>query len=544
MVVAAVLANEYPLELGRLNFILQIASHSRENDYFIIVNEYFKSHFDELIRGTTDRFYRELEMEPLTKEDLEGIDFCFVPDELLELDDWKGSRTAYLLHVFANSSDEAEKYIEEQIDQALKKRGQEKPEYILNCVQTTGVIRAVARHYECPLIPYVFSAIRMPHGYSQTLYMAHINDNLFNVDSARVMYEEFKPEELPFECLSRREIIALLGKVKNMPLLPLLSCDGEYEVGYAGEGRHVIPQSYQYDLVTDDDIYYDINKYYSIGQVTARLHPIQLRQACFSMAHMKNDPVQFILSAKRIATVQSQLAVKAALWNRTVCVYGNALPFSFLMKTSICDNAKVSEKDLNFILFCYFVPASLMFSKKYWLWRIQKPSSNEIYIKHLNEIVSNGGMNPSVLCDSKREREFLRARGLTEDEIEATSKIVSSNQIEYNHLLSRASFVNSDGVVQNTYSLNIKNEQGVCSKFRIYPKKGIKSIVLFLLDDEDGFVSIKSILMNGKKVAVDSEYRYVRKNEKCFEISQIDVDDSVINVEVIFDAVPFFKKYE
>ena len=544
MIIAVVLANEYPLVAGRLNFILQVASYAKENDYLIITNEYFKDHFNELVAGTSERFYRELEMNRLSEEELKHIDFCFIPDELLLLDKWEGSRTNYLLHAFNEADDEVVSYLVKQIDVALKKRGEEKPEFIINCIQTTANIREIAHHYRCPLIPYVFSAIRMPHGYSQTLYMAHISDHLFHHDCVAHLYLQFSTDTLPFRYLSRREIIALIGKLRNMPLMSLINCDGKYEVGYAGEGRHIIPQSYQYDLITDDDIYNDINKKYSMNQVIARLHPIQLKQAGLSQNHMKNDPAAFLLSSKRIATVQSQIAVKAALWNRTVCVYGNALPFSFLMKSSITDNRKVTEKDLNFLLFCYFVPSTLMFQKKYWIWRMSQPTANEIYIKHLFEICNNLQIETNVLMNDNREITFLKKRGLTEYEINSTKSIVCSDTINYDFLMSRAMVCFSDGTIRDYYCLNKVTNNEIQAKFEILVTKQIDVVKLILLDDVDGFLSIKSIRVDGKENPVSSENRYIKKNQTCYEINISYYVKPAIVIEACFEAESFYKKYD
>lgn len=546
MVVAVVLANEYPVVAGRLNFILQVASHARDNDYFIVVNEYFKFHFEDIIAGTTERFYQELEMNRLSEEDIRNIDFCFVPDNYLHTDDWRGSRTSYLLHEYNEIDKEAVTYIIKEVDKALKKRGLEKPEYIINNVQITENIRELARHYKCQLIPYVFSAIRMPHGYSQTLYMAHFGDNLFNVNTAKEMYKLFDSSHIPIDILTRREIIALIGKKRNMNLLPLLDIDGIYEVAYSGEGRHIIPQAYQYDKVTDDDIFYDINQYYGLDSVVARLHPIQMKQARFDQRHMKNDPASFLLSAKRMATVQSQISVKAALWNRTVCIYGDALPFSFLMKNRITDKNKLSENDLNFLLFCYFVPSSLMFSNDYWKWRMNSPDAADIYMKHLLEICNNLGIEESVLYSNDRETIFMKMRGLSDSEISETKLCVSSDELNYDYLSSHTRVNYSDGTSRDYYVLNRIMDEEIVSRFEIEYKKPIANIELILLDDLDGFIDLKSVVVDDKNYDFLTEERYVKKNESCVNINDIEnigISSDVLTIEVRFTAKTFFKRF-
>ncbi len=41
MIIAVVLAHEYPLVTGRLKFILQAASHARENDIFYDIFQHY-----------------------------------------------------------------------------------------------------------------------------------------------------------------------------------------------------------------------------------------------------------------------------------------------------------------------------------------------------------------------------------------------------------------------------------------------------------------------------------------------------------------------
>ncbi len=544
MIIAVVLAHEYPLVTGRLKFILQAASHARENDIFIIVNEYFKDHFDELVAGTTDRFYKGLEMERLSEEELRNIDFCFLPDNLLHLDTWKGSRTSYLLHAFNEADDEAVDYMVTQVDKALIKRGKTKPEFIINNMQTTANIRMLARHYECPLIVYGISAIRMADGYSQTLYIAHFNDNLYHVDSAKTLYDQYVSGGDTEKILSRREIIALIGKRRNMNLLPLLEQDGVFEIAYAGSGTCIIPQSYQYDFVTDDDIFYDIFQHYDLSKVTARMNPVRLKLNGLSMSHLKTDPTAFLLSARRVATVQSKIAVEAALWNRTVCVYGDALPYSFLMKNRIDQVNPLSERDLNYLLFCYFVPLSLIFSTDYWLWRMSGPSAEDIYKRHLKEILSNLSIPEKVLSADDCVEELLRARGLSESEIIETKKSVRADELDYGFLTSRALVTYMDGSKQDYYVLNKKTGDSIEGVFTISAVRPIDKIELILMDDSDGFIRLKSVSADGLAIKVPSEKRYLGKNAACLVLDNLSPDSEDLTIKAVFEAKEFYKEFE
>lgn len=84
MVVLFVLQSAYASVQGRLNFILQAMSFANRNSSLIVVNEYYKDHFENLINGTSDRFYKELEMDRLSVEDIEKLNFCYVPDVIFD----------------------------------------------------------------------------------------------------------------------------------------------------------------------------------------------------------------------------------------------------------------------------------------------------------------------------------------------------------------------------------------------------------------------------------------------------------------------------
>lgn len=126
----------------------------------------------------------------------------------------------------------------------------------------------------------------------------------------------------------------MFGKEKNIPLLKLLDCEPEYEVGVCASAWNINHNFLKFKY-TDDDIYYECKKVYPAGKVTTRTHPIGYDNMGIGREHFRNDPVSFLLSCKRIAGVQSQMLLKAILWNRVVYTKGDFLPFAFLCEKDI-----------------------------------------------------------------------------------------------------------------------------------------------------------------------------------------------------------------
>lgn len=522
MVVSIVLDSEYMGMEARIKWFMKNLSHALENDYLIITHECLKKHYEELVQNCEERFYTEFEMRHISKDELEKIDICYIPDSFFEnLYRKSGTRTKMIVDLSTKRDYQLEGYIQEAIENALQKRQDAKVDYIMNCLHCFKSITMIGEYYNCPVIPYVFSAIRKVHGYQQTLYMANMSSDLFNNDEIKQLYKEFNPKKLDFELLSNKEIIALIGKKRNIPLIPLLELEGVYELGIAAEGWKIIPQSYCINSVTDDDIYYEARHYYTEEQIVTRLHPFVLKQSGIGRSHMKNDPASFILSCKRVVTTQSQLVSKAILWNRVPCTVSKALPYSFLLSDSLKSYKKLTIEDTNFLFFCYFIPDSCMFSNKYWMWRIQKPSANDIYIRHIKEIFKNLGYDYNIIFEkTSRFSSFLQKRNFGPKFVAELNRGKMKEKVDYAYLSSKITIQYSDGGIEDFWCLNHKQHELFISRFIINEKKEIDKFTFFPLDDVDGFAQVISIEVDQTKLSNNfvKDYVYFHKGLSKIEI--------------------------
>ncbi len=524
MVISVILDTEYMGVAERNKWFLKSVSNALKEDTLIVTHSYFKEHLEEIVEGCADRFYPEFEMDRVSIDKIRELDICFIPDDLFdEIYEESGSRTKQLLKLYNERNKPIEDYIISFVEKSLKKRKKERPSCIFNCLHTFASIKYLAEYFKCPLIPYVFSAVRKVHGYLQTLYMAHIGEDLFNSDACQQLYEQKTDFELGFPIFNKYEILALLGKKHNMPLIPLLERKGIYEVGVVGEGFHITPEIYQKDAVTDDDIYYECKRWFPKESIVTRQHPMQLDQAGFGREHMKNDPAAFILSSKRIVTVQSQMIMKAAMWNRSAVAMSKALPYACLLNKDLENERPISDYDLNFILFVYFVPNSCMFDSSYWEWRSRGPMIKEIASRHIKAIISEIGMTlDQIMKKENRLETIMKNRGFSNNEINKILYPGSVSSVSYSYPTSCLKCVKKDGSSISLFSLNYGEGNLLSTSFEI--PLGTVRCDFIPQNDLDGYIKVNKARVSSITLDIDGGEKYYKKNEPVlsFEVNEKD----------------------
>lgn len=509
MIVSFILDTEYSGVQGRDKWFLKNVSIAQKEDVVIVTHEYLRDHLEEIIENCSERFYTEFEMEKIPADGIRKMDIIYVPDTLVST----VSRSQEIIALTNNRLENLEQFLITKIDEQLNKRNIEKPSLILNCLHVFKSVEYISEYYNCPIVPYVFSAVRRVHGYRQTLFMTHIDNTLFNSEKAVELYKDFNTEKIDFNIFNKREILSLIGKQHNLCLLPFLETEGQYEIGVVGEGFHITPEIYQKDAVTDDDLHLEAEKHFSVKDITTRLHPKQMNQAGVGRKHMKNDPAAFLLSCKRITTVQSQMIMKAAMWNRGICTLSKSLPYSFLFGKEFKAITKVNDAQLNFILFCYFVPDKLMFDESYWIWRMNGASATDIYIKHVLSIFSELGLNKELLYSDNRLENILLRRGCSKKEIQRylSQYTGTLSSVKYAYLSSKATVLLKNGAKKDIFCLNKFENKTIHSEFVIEENTACQ-VDLYLTNDIDGFVTVNDIRINGKSIPVNSNECYIQKN--------------------------------
>lgn len=513
----------------RHKWFIKNLSHAKANNWLVITHEHLNQHYRNYVSHCAERFYNEFEMQKLDDEDYVSICKGFVPDKIfIEKEKEKGSRSEFLAFLFQERYLELEQCLISLIDAELENRPGERIEGIFNCLDCFKSIKYLGKYYHCPVIPYVFSAIRKVHGYKQTLYMTSMDGTLFSSEDGIRRYQMFQITKKNEKIFSRRELLALLGKENNIPLLKLLDCAPIYELGVCAEAYHV-NHNYLKFKYTDDDIHYECAQKYLPEQIKTRIHPMVYDSMGIGRESLKNDPVSFILSCKRIASVQSQMVLKAMLWNRTVYMKSDFLQLSFLCEKEIESLNIVDINSLNYYIFGFLIPSELMFDVNYWRWRInENPTEHEIYNKHLTHILKCLELDACKLFTCRDEKArfayLLHCRNCSQELIDDLLDEKMPEHINFDVLYSKLELGRGQTVNHSLNRINQYFDEKVHSRFVIDCIEQIDFLRFYPFVDIGGKAKIDNIQIDGICVLNQKDYTCYSKTcgyEECNNLKVI-----------------------
>lgn len=514
---------------SRSKWYIKNLLHCKENGWILITHEFMHTHWEQLQSEISQSLFDSWEIRPFTSKEISEVEQYYLPDELFKkLEQKSGSRTEFLWQMTTNRCELFESSLQSIIKTIQSKHPNEKIDGIFNCLESWESIRYVSKENNIPLISYVFSALRKPHGYRQTLYSAN-RDRLYCSDECEKRWTKFQLESVRLPVYSNRELVAILGKERTLPLIPLMNMEPKYEINVCGEGFEILPHIFSRVPYCDEDIYYETAKYFDWSLIQNRQHPIHMAAMHISRDEVHNDPAAWVLGSKRTIATCSQMVLKAALWNRIPIMPKNTLPFSFMCRKSYEDTKKMDIKFLNYYIFCYLIPNDLMFSGEYWNWRMTNPSETEIYQYHLNFYKERLGL-PQVIFEEKnsplRFKALLESRGCDAELINILLENKNNFEVDYNTASSR--------IVVNDkahWRLN-KFESGVCH-FHIELDESADSVKFYPLDDVAGCSKLVKASVNGKQVDVSrfTEFKYMPKVTGHYSL-QLPTNECPISVDI------------
>lgn len=510
MFISIVLNTEYWDYDSRSKWYLKNLLHCKENGWILITHEYIRDHFAQMQTEISERLFREFEMRPFTADEITGVEQYIIPESVMNhIEKSCVSRTATLEYLVSDACPEIEHVFDQIIEQIKDKHPNERIEGMFNCLENFQFLRNISEKHEIPLISYSFSAIRRPHGYRQTLYHTGLDGYLYTSAECKAKYDAYlqkSMEDLPI--FSNDEIIAIIGKDRTLPLLPLINMSPKYEMGICGESFAILPQFFNRNRYTDDDIFYECSKLYRKDQIDMRHHAAQLDLMRISRDSVHNDPAPYILSCKRLTAVRSQIMLKVLLWKRVAVVAKDTLAFSFMCEKDYTSNQIADIKALNYYIFGFLIPSGLMFSDAYWKWRMSNPTEHEIYRKHLDYILNELAIAQEIISKKGAERikALLESRGCDEELINILLEDKHDFDIDYNTASSRI-VVNG----KSYWRLN-KIENGV-RHFHLELNESADNIDFYPLDDVAGCARLVSVAVNSKPVDVSNltDFRYMPK---------------------------------
>lgn len=510
MFISIILNTEYMDIASRSKLYLKNLLHCKENGWILITHEYMRTHWQQLQEEITPSLFASWEMKPFTAEDVRDVEQYFIPDNLFDtIEKQYGSRTEMLYQLSSTSNVLIEEVFQNIINEIQFKHPNEKIDGIFHSLEAWQFLRDISQKHNIPLISYSFSAIRKPHGYRQTLYHVNRKGYLHTSQESESRYFQFCDENQSFPIFTNRELIALFGKERTLPLIQLINHQPHYEMGICTECFSVIPQFFMHNKTTDDDVRFECEKLYDKSQIVVRNHSLQVDYMQLDRSLVHNDPAAWILSCNRLASARSQIMLKPLLWNRTAVVCSNTLGFSFICAKDYSSIDKVDLKALNWYMFGYLIPNDLMFSDEYWKWRMSSPSETKIYQQHLEYIIEKLNLSKSLLIEQDEQKRFRSILESRECNQELINILLDDNQdfeIDYNTASSRI-VING----RSYWRLN-KMEKGI-RHFHIELDESGDTIEFYPLDDMAGCTKLTSVSINGKLLDITqfADYKYMPK---------------------------------
>jgi len=482
-------------------------------DVFAITNEYAKS------------------APPIDKNYLNSGKVFFVPDSIFEskIEEFESNSAAWI-DLALNRYPRLEQYLIRIIDNLLLKRPEEKVEAIINFSGAYASVRYLGEHYNCPVIAFENSAIRVQKLYTQPLYFANMKGFLYSSEEPRQRFEKFKREgNLPV-VLSKRELIAIFNNKRHFPLLKIMNDDiAIHEVGLSRDMFSIYPQHFAFCRRAFNDYYQETDKYFRRNQLSFRSHPGLAYIEKISSQTMKDDEIAWILSCKRIFTLSSNTSFTALLWNRVGVMKKNSHCFDYLCERDANSDKKGDDLALNYFIFGFLITAPDILSKDYWRWRLNKnPSETEIYNRNLKKFLNTIGADESILQEKdeeKRFKYFLEKRGCDVDVMEQLFSGEKPRNINFDVLASRIC-IGNESEVPTDFShaeradrdkflackvgykvidvINGCDNEVITTAHKITCAEDFNFIAFYPLLDVAGDIKIDSITIDGKEIANDN----------------------------------------
>ena len=259
-------------------------------------------------------------------------------------------------------------------------------EAILTWCNCPSLTKAAEKH-ALPVIHNELGALRLPH-FQPTCYFDRQGVNGHTEAKSRFIKwcDELGSE--PPNLLGREEILTLM--LKDSSERHDLDSSFKFEIGLAlqiEDDSNLIAFANgldNYDLITTARSIFQKN------EILIRRHPIGHMQYRAELGTIDDSPssLDFIKRSKRIATINSSVALEALLFDRPTCVLGDN-PFQHLARTSIealkhpeTGASQQALLGLNHAVFGYLVPYDLLFDASYYRWRLTGPTESEIVRFH------------------------------------------------------------------------------------------------------------------------------------------------------------------
>lgn len=135
--------------------------------------------------------------------------------------------------------------------------------------------------------------------------------------------------------------------------------------------------------------------YLDLNKTLVRYHPNGKALYC-GITDREKNPLTFLSNIKELWTINSSLGIEAVFWNIPVKFFGSTPIETFVT----LDN---NEKKAFYIWFFlrYLIPYNFLFSKEYYIWRLEKPHFSEIVARHIKTYEEKNTNTSTVGIENK-----------------------------------------------------------------------------------------------------------------------------------------------
>ncbi len=277
-----------------------------------------------------------------------------------------------------------------EIFRAARKQGRiEAVMTFCNCAS----LQKVAKKFRVPVIHNEQGALRAPL-FQPTVYFDFQGVNGNTETAAR--YQRFRREvdRAGMPLLTIEELWQIMAGATPMePPTDAAGCD--YELGLplqVEDDSNLIAFGNGY---SNFELLQTALQFAAVEKTLVRQHPsgsLDYFRAGWNPIQIDWSPtsLDFIRHSRRIATINSSVALESMMAGRPTCILGQS-PFDFMAVRTLAQlfQAPASPSSelrtqLNFALLGYLVPEVLLFHFAYYRWRLQRPSEREIFSYHLD----------------------------------------------------------------------------------------------------------------------------------------------------------------
>lgn len=340
-----------------------------------------------------------------TDEDLENLD-KYIIHEALEQDLIRktSSRNDAFHFILSQRWKEFESLLEQYILEIEMKHGKQIKAILTLCHYPS--LSFIAEKHGIKVIHMELGTFRKPL-YADTAFFDF--DNLYGGNTIEKRYNAFLEQfdDRKDILLDNKEILSLMLSSEYLTMIDRFRDSPKYKLGLA-LGYTVWPLFQKQSLMDDYEMLWLASKEYENEDILVRYHPADPHGAKYprftNCRDYSPNSLEFLLQCEEIATLGSNVAIEAMLFNRNAYVFTRS-PAYYMAKHTFHDKKKnlCPLEYLNFFIFCYLVPFKCWMDQEYIFWRLSNPSEIEIFNKHMEYYLG---------CKNINLAEFLKLSGV------------------------------------------------------------------------------------------------------------------------------------